>query len=194
MYEFRLMDIATACGMPDIGILAKREFAKKMFDKTIKDYGEHFKDGEIIALDCSDIIESTSSVIDEYFYLGLLEHYKKWNIVFVLKNVSETFLDNIKSAIIALRELPDKKDREYNVNSVYIKNDEYCLITEDKTRLNETFELVKKRPITTSDLSAIENITINCANNRLNRLFERNLIFRKQDLNASGKPYIYYLE
>lgn len=169
-----------------ISLIGRRrgiELAKKHIDdmETMLEY-------EKVICDFKGIQNMTVSFLDG-FYECLREKIKRNNVI-ELNNVQGELLEEIE-AFFSFRKT------KYGESLAFVFRDkqEYRLIGNVDAASLATFEYLKDgKEITPRYLADQEGIEINAASNRLARLFQKGVVFRKEIINSEGKMFYYFLK
>lgn len=176
-----------------------------------------------VIINCNGISAASSSFIDELFFICIFfANCQHGNSILVLNNLSDELYFNIQFAVQGKKGLIEqaKKRNAYSSFSVLMTEkgespyyEEVCfqmgspyLICEKDGKTiplgfsagEKQQELIERlittgEKITASQLAEEEAISITAANNRLSRLFEKNLLFRESDKeNSKLETYVYW--
>ena len=176
---------------------------------------------QIVSVYCSGISEATSSFIDQLFFIEIYAKLCNKNTVLLLHNLSSEFLYNLNSAAAIKAKLiaeakkekryahtikererliaksPESAGRNWIIGSPYLllrlDSKIVALGLSENEILSKTVSFIwnNKYSVTAKDIASAENTAINAVSNRLKRLYEKNLVFRKK-LENSKTEYIYY--
>ncbi len=207
--------------MPNLSMdyLAGRENAKELFEQKIA--GQMLSSDEAVrkvVLNCRGIPSAASSFIDELLFIDIFSlNYRHGNSVLLLTDLSDELYFNVRLSVEGKKNLIEyaKKNGTYflTIDQAVHENSSpglhqtgspYLLcrhqeITEvlgfqegEKQKLLVERIVQRGERITASMLAEQENITKTAANNRLNRLYERRLVFRKLITDNSAEKYEYF--
>lgn len=191
--KIEVYKIADELNISSNEILTYRPEGKKIKEYLIK----NIRNNLLINLDFSKIRICDVSVIDEIvFELIMFIRKEKLNILFILSNVDEYVYESIRAAqLLKEDKLSKELGEKFRIPLLYLDNKNSIKVLGDlETILYETFELItEKNIITARDISIVNKIAINSASNRLKKLYDYKLVFRKTVTDDSGKYYEYLL-
>lgn len=175
-----------------------------------------------VFLNCQGILSSSSSFIDELIFINIFEqNFEHGNSVLVLTKLSDEFYFDVRMAVEGKKKLiEDAKKKEgyfltrksakqglleQNMDGAVVQVGSPYLLCEyqgkievlgfnegekQKTLLERIVQ--KGERLTASQLADQEDISRTAANNRLNRLYEKNLVFREAVTDDTAEKYEYF--
>jgi hypothetical protein len=165
---------------------------------TFRPYGAKVKDqmsilinknSDYINISFIDVDICDVSFVDEVVLNFIEESCKGSELLVFISDCNAGVILNIEAAIFH----KEKKDKnKYPV--LHYKNPSFEVIGSLENNLCETFELIKsKKTLTAADISTIYGIEINSASNRLKKLYDLGLVGRYENVDSSGKYFVYTL-
>jgi hypothetical protein len=169
-------------------VLTYRPKAEEMYKLAIPTV-EPLSDGDIIECSFLGIDSCDVSFVDQFlinFQLHLSTHK---NVLMRISHSNSDINENIEAAL-AWR---NKKNKEHICILTY-DSGKYGILGELEKNLLDTFSLFTyKQQVLARDVVDSFGIEINGASNRLKKLFDANLLLRKELIDVNGRQHIYYL-
>lgn len=188
---YKMVDLAKEAELSDPYWLVSREFGRKMLD-VLKEKLAELPLNTNLVIDFENIRLLEWSFADEAFatLAVLLSKGEFPERYMVLKNLSETSVDNLEIAVTTR----PKRDPGSIRNLVLVISEEKSAryLGKLESHLLQVWDYVKNHEeVTANDVAKNLNLEINTASTKLKTLYDNRLLKRIEQKTEFGKQYIY---
>lgn len=189
--RIKKLDIASLSQQVDLrdGVLVFRPAARKMFELSQVAIGDLISD-DIIICDLKDIVDCSSSFVDEFLLTWQRSICELKNTMMILTNMSEDVQYTVESAL-------NQRNRISNENLAlinYICSHFEVLGNKLEKNTRQVFELVSDGShISAREVAERFDLELNSAGNRLKKLYDAHAVIRIEQSADAGGKFEYYI-
>lgn len=152
------------------------------------------QEGDKVICDFKGVFTCTLSFLDGL--LGELKVYLsalKPNVLLQLEHIEGDLQIDVRGLFAYWKEEGKKTPVKKDLSLLLCQDGELQLCGNADAVSRCTFEYLKEGDLSARQLADRENIEINTASNRLVRIFQRGVAYRREIIDTEGKKYIYYI-
>ena len=152
------------------------------------------QEGDKVICDFESVFTCTLSYLDGL--LGELKIYlsaHKPNVLLQLEQIEGDLQVDMKGLFAYWKEEGKKTPVKKDLSLLLYQDGELQLCGNADAVSRSTFEYLKQEDLSARQLADREHIEINTASNRLVRVFQKGVAYRREIIDTEGKKYIYYI-
>lgn len=189
--SIKLLDIASLSKTVDLndGVLVLRPAARKMFEISQSAIGKVISD-DIVVCDLKDIVDCSSSFVDEFVISWQRSICALRNTMFVLVNMNEDVQYTVEAALNQRNRISNE-----SLSLVAYANGIFSVLGNklEKNAL-QVFELMADgKHITAREVADRFGLELNSAGNRLKKLYDAHVVIRAEQSADVGGKFEYYI-